>query len=117
MRPALLAAQDYHVVWRDIHREFRGALTSGNNEFVTAFFKYAAWTLGPSPQTRTMPEVSKAAAEVCYEVGDDLQRWIDRYDFIQAQKGLRYYLEEKRYAEFEHRFLERTDGYIKKRKT
>jgi hypothetical protein len=115
MRESWLHAADYQVVWRDIHREFRMALAAGSDKFATPFFKYAAWSLGPSPQTRTMPEVSQAAAEVFYEFADDLHRWIDRYDFMQAQKGLRYYLGESRYAEFEHRFLEHTNGYIHKR--
>jgi hypothetical protein len=115
MRESVLRADDYDAVWHVVYREFRSALASGRNEFATPFFKYAAWTLGPSPQTRTMPEVSQAAAEAFYEFADDLHRWIDRYDFMHAQKGLRYYLGESRYAEFEHRFLEHTDGYIKKR--
>jgi hypothetical protein len=117
MRESLLCAFDYRVVWRDVHREFRAGLASGRDEFAAPFFKYAAWTLGPSPQTRTMPEVSQAAAEIFYEFAGDLHQWIDRYDFMRAQKGLRYYLGESRYAEFERRFLEHTDGYIKKRST
>lgn len=115
-RAALLQAEDYDAVWRELHREFRAALAAGRNEFATAFFKYAAWTLHPSPQTRTMPAVSHAAAEVFYEFADDLHQWIDRYDFIPAQKGLRYYLGEERYAEFEDRFWKQTSGYIKKRR-
>jgi hypothetical protein len=116
MRESLLHAADYRAVWRDIQREFRAALVAGNTDVTTAFFKYAAWTLGPSPQTRTMPEVSRAAAETFYEFANDLHQWIDRYDFMHAQKGLRYYLGESRYAEFEHRFLNLTDGYVKKRR-
>jgi hypothetical protein len=114
MRETILRAKDYGAVWRELHREFRAALASGRDAFATPFFKYAAWTLGPSPQTRTMPEVSQAAAEVFFEFADDLHRWIDRHDFMHAQDGLRYYLGESRYSEFEHRFLEHTAGYIKK---
>jgi hypothetical protein len=114
-RESLLSAEDYRAVWRDVYREFRSALVDGRDEFATRFFKYAAWTLGPPPQTRTMPDVSQAAAEAFYEFADDLCRWIDRYDFMHAQKGLRFYLGESRYAEFGHRFLEHTDDYVKKR--
>lgn len=113
-RESLLLAADYQAVWQNLHREFRAALVSGRDEFMTPFFKYAAWTLGPSARTRTMPEMSRAAAEVFYEFADHLHRWIDRHDFIRVQKGLRYYLDESRYAEFEQRFLEHTEGYVKK---
>lgn len=114
LRDALLRAEDYRAAWHEVHRAFRASLAAGHNDLATPFFKYAAWTLRPSPQTQTMPEVSQAAAETFYEFADHLHRWIDRHDFMEAQKGLRYYLGEDRYAEFEHRFLEHTPGYIKK---
>jgi hypothetical protein len=114
MHESIIHAEDYNILWRDIHRQFRAALASGREDAATPFFKYAAWTLGLAPQTRTMPEVSQAAADTFYEFADKLHCWIDRYDFMHAQKGLRYFLGESKYAEFEHRFLEHTDGYIKK---
>jgi hypothetical protein len=114
IRESLLHANDCHAAWRAVHRQFRAALAAGHEEFGTRFFKYAAWTLRPTPQARTLHEVSQHAAEIFYEFADDLDRWIDRYDFMCAQKGLRYYLGNSRYAEFEHRFLEGTDGYVKK---
>jgi hypothetical protein len=116
MRERILVAPDYDSLWREVTREFRAAMAEGRDEFVTRFFRYAAWTLSPGPQTRTMPQVSQAAAETFYEFADQLNRWIDRYDFMRAQKGLRYYLGDARYAEFEHRFLDQTKRYVKKRK-
>ena len=115
MRDTILVAPDYVSLWRDISREFRAAIADGRDDFVARFFRYAAWTLSPGPQTRTMPQVSQAAAEIFYEFADQLHRWIDRYDFMPAQKGLRYYLGDVRYSEFEHKFLDQTKKYVKKR--
>jgi len=115
MRDIILAAQDYNFLWGEICREFRAALANDRDDFVARFFRYAAWTLSPGPQTRTMPQVSQSAAEIFYEFADELHRWIDRHDFMMIQKGLRYYLGEDRYGEFEHRFLARTRKYVSKR--
>jgi hypothetical protein len=114
LRDSVLRASDYQSLWRELHSKFREALSSGRIDFGTPFFKYAAWTLSPSPQTQTLPEVSSDAAEVFYEFADTLHQWIDRPDFMLAQRGLHYHLGDKRYREFEHRFLEHTAGYVKK---
>jgi len=116
MRESFLDARDYKAVWSELERGFRAAVASRDNGFAARFFKYASWSLSPSPQTRTVPEVSQGAAEIFYEFADELHRWIDRYDFMKAQKSLRYYLGEQRYDEFEHRFLDRTKGYVKRRR-
>ncbi len=114
MRESILRAKDHRALWREVHGEFRVALASGRPAFATPFFKYAAWTLEPAPQARTMSEVSQASAEVLHEFSDELHRWIDRRDFIQAQGGLRYHLGERRYAEFEHLFWAHVEGYARK---
>ena len=56
-------------------------------------------------------DVSEAAARFLYAHADDLHRWIDRYDFMVAQKGLRFHLGDQKYLEFEARFLEKTARY------
>lgn len=63
-----------------------------------------------------MPEPAKAAAELLYEFADDLGNWIDRHEFMRAQYGLKYFLGNTRYAEFESRFLAHTPGYVRKQK-
>jgi hypothetical protein len=112
LRESVLRASDAESLWRELNSAFRTALASGEAKLGTPFFKYAAWTLSPSPQTRTLPKVSSAAAEAFYEFADELHQWINRHDFMLAQNGLRYYLGEKRYGEFEGRFLQRTPGYV-----
>jgi hypothetical protein len=67
--------------------------------------------LHPAPQAKTIADVSEAAARFLYGQADELHRWIDRYDFMVAQKGLRFHLGEHKYSEFEARFLERTARY------
>lgn len=115
-KESLLASDDYLKVWRDLHRLFRKAIAEGDQKFATRFFHYAVWHLARrSHQTRQMPEAAQAAAELLYEFVDELEKWIDRYDFIRAQHGLKYFLGESRYAEFESRFLARTPGYVRKR--
>jgi hypothetical protein len=67
--------------------------------------------LHPAPQAKTVADVSGAAARFLYEHADELHRWIDRYDFMVAQKGLRFHLGDQKYSEFEASFLEKTARY------
>lgn len=60
---------------------------------------------------RTVADVSEAAARFPYGHADDLHRWLNRYDFMVAQKGLRFHLGDQKYSEFEARFLEKTARY------
>ena len=115
LKPSILVSDNYLEVWRELHRLFRKAIAERNQDFAKRFFRYAIWHLARrSHQTRLMPEPAKAAAELLYEFADELENWIDRYEFMRAQYGLKYFLGETRYAEFESRFLERTPGYVRK---
>lgn len=60
--------------------------------------------------------MSEEAARFLYGLADELHRWINRYDFMVAQKGLRFHLGDQKYSEFEARFLEKTARYPIQRK-
>ncbi len=65
---------------------------------------------------KTVADVSEEAARFLYAHADDLHQWIDRYDFMIAQKGLRFHLGDQKYSEFEALFLEKTARYPRKNK-
>jgi hypothetical protein len=72
-----------------LHRLFRKAIAEGNHNFAKRFFRYAIWHLARrSHQTRLMPKAGEAAAQLLYEFMDELENWIDRYEFMRAQYGL-----------------------------
>jgi hypothetical protein len=116
LKVRLLRARDLQTFWEDVQREFYSAKDRGDDAAVSCCLRYAAWTLHPTPQAKTIAEVSEAAARLIYAHADDLHRWINRYDFITAQKGLRFHLGEQKYREFETRFLEKTTRFPRKRK-
>ena len=58
-----------------------------------------------------MSDVSEPAARLFHAHAADLHQWIDRHDFITAQKGLRFHLSAEQYAGFEAQFLEKTARY------
>jgi len=116
LKERILAAKDRQSLWREVEREFHASVERDDRICATGCLKYAAWTLHPSPQAKTVADVSESAARFLYEHSDALHRWIDRYDFMVAQKGLRFHLGDKKYSEFEARFLEKTARYPRKQK-
>jgi hypothetical protein len=111
MRQRILAAKDRKSLWREVEREFYVAVERADTTSAAGCLKYAAWTLHPAPQAKTVADVSEAAARFLYRHADDLHGWMDRYDFMVAQKGLRFHLGDPTYSEFEARFLEKTERY------
>jgi hypothetical protein len=116
LKSHILAAKDRRTLWRKVEREFHAAVERNDASCATGCIKYAAWTLHPTPQAKTVADVSEVAARFLYGRADDLHRWIDRYDFMVAQKGLRFHLGDQKYSEFEARFLQKTARYPKDRK-
>jgi hypothetical protein len=116
-RERILATDDRLDLWRDIERDFYAALRREDDRLVSRCLRYAVWTLHPTPQARTLADVSAAAARLLHRHVDELHRWIDRYDFMQAQKGLRLHLGDEVYGEFETRFLEKTRRYPPERRS
>lgn len=103
--------KDRRGLWFEVVRAFNAAKDRGDDATVSRCVKYAVWTLHPTPQAKSIADVSEDAAQLLYKHSDDLHRWIDRYDFMTAQKGLRFHLGEEKYIEFEKRFLQKTAGY------
>jgi hypothetical protein len=116
-RQRILATDDRLDLWEDIEREFHAALRREDHDLVARCLRYAVWTLHPTPQARTLADVSAAAARLLHRHADELHQWIDRYDFMEAQKGLRLHLGDSAYAEFEARFLEKTRGYPRQKRS
>jgi hypothetical protein len=114
LKKRILAAKDRQSLWREVEREFHAAVERDDRACAVGCVRYAAWTLHPTPQARTVADVSEATARFLYGQADELHRWIDRYDFMAAQKGLRFHLGEQKYSEFEARFLEKTVRYPKR---
>jgi hypothetical protein len=112
----LLAAKDRLSLWREVEREFHAAVQRSDEATATGCLRYAAWTLHPPPQPRTVSDVSESAARFLYAHADDLHRWIDRLDFMVAQKGLRFHLGDQKHSEFEAAFLEKTARYPSRKK-
>lgn len=111
LKERVVVAKDRRSLWREVEREFHAAVQRGDSACAAGCLRYAAWTLHPTPQAKTVADVSQAAAQLLYRQADELHQWIDRRDFMIAQKGLRYYLGDEKYSEFETRFLEKTAGY------
>jgi hypothetical protein len=111
LKQLILAAKDRKSLWSEVEREFHAAVERNDTSRAAGCLKYAAWTLHPAPQAKTVADVSEAAARFLYGHADDLHRWLDRYDFMVAQKGLRFHLGNEKYSEFEARFLEKTARY------
>ncbi len=111
LRLRILAAKDRQSLWMEVEREFYAAVERDDKSCASGCLKYAVWTLHPAPQAKTVADVSEAAARFLHGHADELHRWIDRYDFMVAQKGLRFHLGDQKYSEFEARFLEKTKGY------
>ena len=107
----ILAAKDRPSLWREVEREFHAAVELDDPSRAAGCLKYAAWMLHPTPQARTVADVSEAAALFLYGNADQLHCWLNRYDFMVAQKGLRFHLGDQKYSEFEARFLEKTARY------
>ncbi|HYG34605.1 MAG TPA: hypothetical protein VEC99_07475 [Clostridia bacterium] len=117
LRERVLAAKDRQALWREVEREFHAAVERNDSARAAGCLRYADWTLHPAPQAKTVSDVSESAAQLLYAHADDLHRWIDRYDFMAAQKGLKFHLGEQKYSEFEARFLQKTARYPNKKKT
>lgn len=111
LKERVLVARDRRSLWREVEREFHAALKRGDSACVAGCLRYAAWTLHPTPQAKTVADVSQAAAEFLHRQADELHHWIGRSDFMIAQKGLRFHLGDEKYSEFEARFLEKTARY------
>jgi len=111
LKQFILATKDRQSLWREVEREFHAAVERNDTSRAAGCLKYAAWTLHPTPQAKTVADVSEAAARFLYGHADDLHLWLDRYDFMVAQKGLRFHLGDEKYSEFEARFLEKTARY------
>jgi hypothetical protein len=111
LKERIPTAKDRQSLWREVEREFHAAVDRGDTASARGCLRYAAWTLHPTPQAKTVADVSEAAARFLYKQADKLHRWIDRYDFMLAQKGLRFHLGDQKYSEFEARFLEKTARY------
>jgi hypothetical protein len=115
LKERILAAKGRQSLWREVEREFHAATGRNDSATATGCLKYAAWTLHPTPQAKTVSDVSEAAARFLYANADNLHQWMNRYDFMVAQKGLRFHLGDQKYSEFEARFLEKTARYPSKR--
>jgi hypothetical protein len=113
-RERIIAAENRQELWRDIEREFHTGHARGDDQMVSRCLRYAIWTLHPTPQARTIADVSEAAAHLLYRHSHNLHLWISRRDFLAAQKGLKLHLGLDAYAEFESRFFEKTKGYPRK---
>ena len=111
LKQSILAAKDRQTLWREVEREFHSAVERDDTACAAGCLKYAAWILHPTPQAKTVADASEAAARFLDEHADELHRWIIRYDFMVAQKGLRFHLGDQKYSEFEARFLEKTARY------
>jgi hypothetical protein len=111
LKERILSTKDRQTLWREVEREFYAAVKRDDSACTAGCLRYAAWTLHPTPQARTVADVSEAAARLLYEHADVLHKWINRYDFMVAQKGLRFHLGDQKYSEFERRFLEKTAQY------
>ncbi len=111
LRERILAATDRQALWREVEREFHAAVQRDDAALAGACLRYAAWILHPTPQAQTVADVSESAARLLCAQADDLHKWIDRYDFMPAQKGLRFHLGDQKYSQFEARFLEKTARY------
>lgn len=116
LKERILAAKDRQTLWREVEREFHAAVERNDSPGAAACLKYAAWTLHPPPQAKTVCDVSESAARLFHTHATDLHLWIDRYDFMVAQKGLRFHLGTQKYSEFEARFLEKTARYPRRNK-
>lgn len=116
LKQQILIAEDRQGLWRAVEREFHAAVKRNDPGSVAGCLRYAAWTLHPTPQAKTVADVSEAAARFLYAHADDLHQWINRYDFMTAQKGLRFHLGDLKYLEFEARFLEKTARYPSRKK-
>ncbi|MFN7138319.1 MAG: hypothetical protein ACK4UN_03155 [Limisphaerales bacterium] len=114
LKPQIAAAKDRQSLWREIMSQFYAAKKRGDSSLVTGCLRYAAWILHPTPHAKTMGDVSELAAQLLYDHADELYRWIDRYDFMIAQKGLRFHLGNEKYSEFKARFLKKTSDYLVK---
>ena len=110
-REQILATDDRLKLWQSVKGDFYAALNRDDSNLAARCIRYAVWTLHPRPQAKTLDDLSASAAQLLYEHLDQLHLWIDRYDFIQAQKGLRLHLGEDVYNHFERRFLQKTRGY------
>ena len=111
LKERILAAKDRLSLWKEVEREFHGAVERSDAATATGCLRYAAWALHPTPQAKTVSDVSESAARFLYAHADDLHRWIGRHDFMVAQKGLRFHLGDQKHSEFEARFLEKTARY------
>src|SRR6185436_9871759 len=107
LKVRLLRARDLQTFWEDVQREFYSAKDRGDDAAVSCCLRYAAWTLHPTPQAKTIAEVSEAAARLIYAHADDLHKWINRYDFITAQKGCGSILGSRSTRSLRHDFLRR----------
>ena len=111
LKESILGAKDRQSLWQQIEREFHAAVQRGDVKSAAGCIRYAAWTLHPAPQAKTMADVSELAANFLYTHADELHQWIDRYDFMLAQKGLKFHLGAHKYSEFETRFLAKMAQY------
>lgn len=116
LKERVLAAKDRQTLWREVEREFHAAVEQNDSTAAAGCLRYAAWTLHPTPQAKTVSDVSASAARFLYTHADDLHQWLDRYDFMVAQKGLKFHLGDQKYSEFEARFLEKTLRYPSQKK-
>lgn len=114
LKERILAAKDRQTLWREVEREFHAAVARDDASGAAGCLKYAVWTLHPTPQAKTVADVSGEAARFLYAHADDLHQWIDRYDFMIAQKGLRFHLGDQKCAEIEALFLEKAARYPRK---
>jgi hypothetical protein len=111
LKERILIAEDLQSLWREVEREFHASVKREDKACAGGCLKYAAWILHPTPQARTVADVSEIAARFFYHQADQLHHYMDRHDFMLAQKALKFHLGEERYSEFEARFLEKTFGY------
>lgn len=108
LRERILAAKDRQSLWREVEREFYAAAKRDDSACAAGCLRYAAWTRHPTPQAKTVADVSEAAARFLHGRGHELPRWMNRCDFMVPQKGLRIHLGDREFSEFESSFLEKT---------
>lgn len=103
------AATDLPECWKCIERLFYAGRKENDVATIRNCLRFAAWTLHLTPQALTISDVSSRTADLLFKYRSQLNRWIDRKDFMITQKGLRYNLGEERYRQLEKEFFDPGD--------
>jgi hypothetical protein len=114
LQEKILKAESHEEVWNSVKAAYKGAVETGQTDFVTGVLKFAVFFLRSRAQAAKMPSLSKDAAEFLYTNLDILHLHLTRQDLMKGQVVLKVILGESRYGEFDSRFYGRFDGYPNK---